>query len=133
VRSTEESIRAFSANLTEVHAKAWTPDLGNNAKYPVLTYARSISDPGVNSTFWSRSGKYLRLRSADISYSLPQRWLNRIKIDDIRIYANGNNLFTWTKFWDLYSLDPERDPNNNADRVVYPPQKVYNLGLNITF
>jgi TonB-linked SusC/RagA family outer membrane protein len=133
VRATEESIRAFSANLTEVHAKAWTPELGNNAKYPVLTYARSISDPGVNSTFWSRSGKYLRLRSADISYSLPQRWLNRIKIDDIRIYANGNNLFTWTKFWDLYSLDPERDPNTNADRVVYPPQKVYNLGLNITF
>lgn len=131
MRGTEESIRAFSANLTEVHAKAWTPALGDNAKYPTLTFARSISDPGQNSTFWSRSGKYLRLRTADVSYSLPQRWLNRLRVDDIRIYANGNNLATWSKFFDLYSLDPEATPG--TDRTVYPPQKVYNVGLNITF
>jgi hypothetical protein len=129
----EESIRPFSSNLTAVHANAWTPALGNNASFPVLTLARPISDPGTNSTFWARSGKYLRLRTADISYSLPQRWLNQIKVDDIRIYVNGNNLFTWSKFFDLYSLDPEKDPNTNSDRVVYPPQKVYNIGINITF
>ena len=131
INGTEESIRAFSANLTDVHAKSWTPALGNNASYPVLTLARGISDPGVNSTFWSRSGKYLRLRTADISYSLPQNWLNRVKVDDIRIYVNGNNLFTWSKFFDLYALDPEAPPG--TDRTTYPPQKVYNIGLNITF
>lgn len=131
IAGNEESIRAFSANLTAVHANAWTPALGNSASFPILTLARPISDPGVNSTFWSRSGKYLRLRTADISYSLPQRWLNRIKVDDIRIYANGNNLFTWSKFFDLYALDPEA--TNNTDRQIYPPQKVYNLGINITF
>lgn len=131
INGTEESIRAFSANMTAVHANAWTPALGNSASYPALTFARSFSDPGVNSTFWSRSGKYLRLRTADISYSLPQRWLNKIRVDDIRIYANGNNLFTWSKFFDLYALDPEANPG--TDRQAYPPQKVYNIGLNITF
>ena len=131
MRGTEESIRAFSANLTSVHTQAWTPELGNNAKYPVLTYARGISDPSQNSTFWSRSGKYLRLRTADISYSLPQTLLNKIGVDDIRIYVNGNNLITWTKFWKLYSLDPETTPG--TDRNVYPPQKLYNVGINITF
>lgn len=132
VNGYEEAIRAFSANVTDVHAQAWTPELGDNAKYPLLTLTRGISDPGRNSTFWSRSGKYLRLRTADISYSLPQRWLNRIRVDDIRVYANGNNLFTWSKFFDLYALDPEIDPGT-ADRVSYPPQKVYNIGINVTF
>ncbi|HEX8315254.1 MAG TPA: SusC/RagA family TonB-linked outer membrane protein, partial [Flavisolibacter sp.] len=131
VNGTEEAIRAFSANLTDVHAQAWTTALGNNAKYPALTFARGISDPGTNSTFWSRSGKYLRLRTADISYSLPQNWLNKIGVDDIRIYVNGNNLITWSKFFDLYALDPEAPPG--TDRTTYPPQKVYNVGLNITF
>lgn len=131
MRGTEESIRAFSANLTDVHKNSWTPALGDNAQYPILTYARGVSDPIVNSTFWSRSGKYLRLRTADISYSLPQTFLTKLGVDDIRIYANGNNLFTWTKFWDLYSLDPEANPA--TDRTVYPPQKVYNLGINVTF
>jgi TonB-linked SusC/RagA family outer membrane protein len=131
VNGIEESIRAFSANLTDVHAQAWTPQLGDNAKYPVLTMARGISDPGVNSTFWSRSGKYLRLRTVDISYSLPQSLLNKLRVDDIRVYINGNNLFTWSKFYDLYALDPEVSPN--TDRSNYPPQKVYNIGLNITF
>jgi TonB-linked SusC/RagA family outer membrane protein len=131
MRGTEESIRAFSANLTDVHAKAWTPALGDNAKYPVLTYQRGISDPGQNSTFWSRSGKYLRLRTADVSYSLPQTLLSKIGVDDIRVYVNGNNLVTWSKFFDLYSLDPEATPG--TDRAVYPPQKVYNVGINVTF
>ncbi|HYO23303.1 MAG TPA: hypothetical protein VER36_12925, partial [Flavisolibacter sp.] len=131
IRGTEESIRAFSANLTNVHATSWTPELGDRAKYPVLTFARGISDPSVNSTFWSRSGKYLRLRTADISYSLPQTLLSRIGVDDVRLYMNGNNLFTWTNFWDLYTLDPEATPG--TDRIIYPPQKVYNIGLNITF
>ncbi|CAN5360356.1 TonB-dependent receptor [soil metagenome] len=131
MNGTEESIRAFSANLTQVHANAWTPALGDNAKYPVLTFARGISDPGINSTFWSRSGKYLRLRTADLSYSLPQALLNRLHINNIRLYINGNNLLTWSKFFDLYALDPEANPG--TDRNTYPPQKVYNIGLNITF
>ncbi|MEO7530956.1 MAG: TonB-dependent receptor [Sediminibacterium sp.] len=131
VNGTEESIRAFSANLTDVHAQAWTPQLGDNSKYPVLTFQRGISDPGVNSTFWSRSGKYLRLRTADIAYSLPQALLKRLKVDDIRVYINGNNLVTWSKFFDLYALDPEAPPG--TDRTTYPPQKVYNIGFNITF
>ncbi|MBC7888237.1 MAG: TonB-dependent receptor [Ferruginibacter sp.] len=131
VNGTEEAIRAFSANLTDVHAQSWTPQLGDNAKYPILTFARGISDPGVNSTFWSKSGKYLRLRTADISYSLPQDLLKRLKVDDIRVYINGNNLVTWSKFFDLYALDPEAPPG--TDRTTYPPQKVYNIGLNITF
>ena len=131
VNGTEEAIRPFSANFTPVQQQAWTPALGNNAQFPVLTLARGISDPGVNSTFWSRSGKYLRLRTADLSYSLPQRWLNKLRLDDLRIYINGNNLFTWSKFFDLYGLDPEVVPG--TDRNVYPPQRVYNTGLNITF
>ncbi len=127
----EEAIRPFSANLQPVMQQAWTPALGDKAKFPILTFARGISDPGVNSTFWSRSGRYIRLRTADISYSLPQRLLTKLKVDDIRVYINGNNLVTWSKFFDLYQLDPEATPG--TDRTIYPPQKFYNVGINITF
>lgn len=131
VSGIEEAIRAFSSNLRSVHANAWTPELGDNAQYPILTQLRGISDPGQNSTFWSRSGKYLRLRTADISYSLPARWVRSMKISDMRVYVNGNNLVTWSKFFKLYDMDPEVTPF--TDRTVYPPQKVFNVGVNVIF
>ena len=126
------STQAFFGNLTEVHKNAWTSELGDNAKYPYLTFTANASDPNnYASTFWFRRGDYLRLRTAEIAYLLPEKWLARIKIDDVRFYINGNNLFTWSKLFKLYSLDPEVNPG--TDRTVYPPQRIVNIGLNITF
>jgi TonB-linked SusC/RagA family outer membrane protein len=126
------STNAFFGNLTEIHKNAWTPQLGDNAQYPYLTLTTGASDPNnFASTFWFRSGNYLRLRTAEISYQLPAQLLSRIKINDIRFYINGNNIYTWSKLFKLYSLDPEVNPG--TDRIVYPPQRIINIGLNITF
>lgn len=132
VGGVSEAIRAFSSNLTAVHQQSWTPALGNNAKYPLLSFTPGISDPGANpSTFWQIRGDYIRLKTAEIGYSLPKKWLSNLKMKDIRIYGNGYNLFTWTKLSKLYQLDPE--VTTGTARTVYPPQRIFNFGLTATF
>ncbi|MFC4212343.1 SusC/RagA family TonB-linked outer membrane protein [Pedobacter lithocola] len=129
LRGTEEAIRPFSANLQAVHQQAWTPALGDNAKFPVLTTLRSISDPGINSTYWAIPGDYLRLRTAELSYDIPTSIVKKLGLQGIRFFASGNNLITWSKAFNLYAIDPEATPGN--DRQAYPPSRIYNIGLNV--
>ncbi|MDI9882684.1 SusC/RagA family TonB-linked outer membrane protein [Flectobacillus longus] len=132
VRGTAESIRAFSSNLTEVHKYAWTPELGDNAKYPRLTLLGGISDPtAYPSTFWLIPGDYLRLRNAQINFDLPSSLTKGLGIQQARIYVNGSNLLTFTSLDKLYQLDPEI--SSGTDRVSYPPQRLINFGISATF
>lgn len=132
VRGYEEAIRAFSSNLSAIHLQSWTPELGDNAKYPLISLSRGVSDPGSYiSNFWAISGDYLRLRTAEVSYTLPLKFTNKIGLQSTRIYVSGNNLATWSELYKLYKFDPEY--NSGSDRQSYPPQRIYNLGLSITF
>ncbi|WP_234736612.1 SusC/RagA family TonB-linked outer membrane protein [Tellurirhabdus bombi] len=132
VRGVAESIRAFSSNLTEVHKNAWTPELGDNAQYPRLSLLGGVSDPSsFPSTFWFISGNYLRLKTAQINYDLPISITKRLGIPQLRVYANGSNLFTITSLSKLYEFDPEI--TSGTDRVGYPPQRLINLGISATF
>ncbi len=132
VSAFSEAIRPFTSNLMAIHQQAWTPDLGDNARYQALTLGSSVSDAGTNSsTYYNISGNYIRLKTADISYSLPKQWIQRIGVKDAKIYLNGYNLLTWSKAFNLYALDPEVNPG--TDRINYPPSKTYNLGVSVTF
>ncbi len=139
VRAGAEAIRPFSANLTEVHKYSWTPALGDNAKFPRLTLGAGVSDPlGNPSTFWFIPGDYLRLKTAEFGYTFPKKITERLKIQALKLYANGYNLLTWTKLDQLYELDPEILPATvnttlTTDRVNYPPQRTFNFGLSVTF
>lgn len=132
VRGGGEAIQAFGSNLTSVHQQAWTPELGDKAKYPRLTFIPGISDSRASvSTFWLLPGDYIRLKTAQIGYTLPASWMKRLRMKDIKLYSNGYNLFTWTKLSKLYQLDPEI--NTGTDRVNYPPQRIINFGISATF
>ncbi|MEZ0487308.1 SusC/RagA family TonB-linked outer membrane protein [Fibrella aquatica] len=132
VRGVAESIRAFSSNLTAIHEQAWTPELGDAAKYPRLTLLGGISDPSAfPSTFWLIPGDYLRLRTAQINFDIPGGFTKRLGLKDARVYVNGSNLFTITKLSKLYQLDPEI--TTATDRASYPPQRLLNFGVSATF
>ena len=132
VSGASEAIKAFTANLSEIHTKAWTPELGDDASYPRLTLLGGISDPSANqSTFWQISGNYVRLKTAQINYDLPTSFMRYLGIPSARIYANGTNLLTWSAVDKLYDFDPEI--SLNTQRLIYPPQRIYNLGLSVTF
>lgn len=132
VRAVAEAIRPFSSNLQEIHKYSWTPELGNNARFPRLSLLSGPSDAlAYPSTFYFISGNYLRLKTAEIAYTVPQKWIKRLKVDNIRIYSNGYNLLTWTKLDKLYEFDPEI--STNTDRTIYPPQRTVNFGISISF
>ena len=76
---------------------------------------------------------YLRLKNATLSYSLPAKVLNSIKMQSVRLYVSGQNILTWTK---LKNYDPEigRNDSGHPDSAWgYPNQKTISAGVNITF
>jgi hypothetical protein len=129
-----QQIIPFTGNLQPVQLQAWTPALGNAARFPVI----KVSSPGFDdgaaypSTFWYRSGDYLRFKTADLSYSIPDKFVKKFGIHGARIYVSGYNLLTWSpSHFGLYQTDPEAVSGSSS--LKYPPQRTYNAGLNVTF
>ncbi|MBE7171600.1 MAG: TonB-dependent receptor [Williamsia sp.] len=84
--------------------------------------------PDENSTFNDENGAYLRLKSIELGYTLPGRWLDRVGIKNFRVYANAYNLFTITKVkW----VDPEHPYDTFG--YLYPLNKTVSAGINLTF
>lgn len=84
--------------------------------------------PDVNSSFNVEDGTYLRLKSIELGYTLPSRWINKVGVRNLRIYANAYNMFTITKIkW----VDPEHP--NDTFGYLYPLNKTVSAGLNLTF
>src|SRR5690606_19663576 len=85
-----------SGKVSEIALERWTPATAGTATYPRLS-----SDNNQNnyrgSTFWQVDGSFIRMRSAELGYTLGKRLLNKTSIDNVRIFANGTNLFTWDK------------------------------------
>ena len=127
------AIHHNASNALPIHLEHWTPELGNNAKYPqIYTSAMSQSPRDYYSDFWAIPGDYIRLKTAEISYTLSQKLAGKLGAKSVRVYTNGYNLLTWTKLDKLYSnLDPEV-LEASAD-LPYPPTRILNMGLNVTF
>jgi hypothetical protein len=98
------------------------------SKYPWLPTSESYTEvSGLQSTFWLKNATFARLKAIELGYNLPQNLLSKLKITNLRIFVNGNNLFTFDK---LKWYDPE---GNNNGGYFHPQNKIYNIGLNVTF
>jgi TonB-linked SusC/RagA family outer membrane protein len=80
------------------------------------------------SMFGVQNGAYLRLKTANVGYTLPKAALAKTGMETVRFYVNAYNLFTITR---VIGLDPER-PNNQTG-TVYPITKTLNVGLQVKF
>ncbi len=85
-------------------------------------------DNGLASTFWLRDGKYIRLKSAQLGYTFPSKWTSRINMEALRIFVEGQNIFTIDGLPE--GIDPESPGVNNG---YYPQQRLVMGGLTITF
>ena len=85
-------------------------------------------DNGLASTFWLRDGKYVRLKSAQLGYTFPNKWTKRINIEGLRIFVEGQNLFTIDGLPE--GIDPESPGVNNG---YYPQQRLVMGGISLTF
>lgn len=99
-----------------------------------IVYPRFAADNGKNnyvlSTYWLEDASYVRLKNAEIGYTVRGKLLKRSGLSSLRIYLNGNNLITWCHLFP--GEDPEY-PTGQPNSEPYPVTRVYNLGLNINF
>ncbi len=107
----------------------WTPD-NRDAKYPIILPAPSTNSQQVSS-WWQRNGAYLRLKTAEIGYTIPAGIMSRLRIHSIRFYGAAQNLLTFSA--ESY-LDPEIGVSSASKRArYYFQQKVFSFGLNANF
>ena len=84
----------------------------------------------VVSTFWLGNSSYLRVKNVQVGYTLPAGWSKRVKIQNFRIYASADNVYTLTKFFQ--GLDPERTASGSARAAIYPQSAIYSFGVRLT-
>lgn len=101
----------------------------------------SINDPNDNDRISDRyveDGSFLRIKNITLGYTFPKALLNKAKIENLRVYVNIQNLYTFTKYT---GYDPEVGASTQCssgltyglDNGRYPSPAMYSFGLNITF
>lgn len=123
--------------FTERHLNSWTPERvakGLPIDYPALSAsATNGQNTSLPSDYWLENTSYVRLKNAEIGYTLPLKWSSKIGSNKIRFYANGFNLITWDKMVNK-GYDPEvLNEQFGSGPLQYPITKTYNFGVNIIF
>lgn len=85
-----------------------------------------VANNNQRSTWWMRDGAFLRLKTVELGYTFKQSLMDRIRAKNLRIYANGMNLFAISRFkmWDV---------EMGGNGIGYPIQAAYNIGLQLGF
>lgn len=111
--------QAYENNLNR-----WTPATAASATYPRLNIGTNANNQ-AQSSYWMRNGDYLRFKQLELGYTIPQKVLNHIKLQSVRVFARAYNLFTVQS----KELD-DRDPEITSG-FSYPMQRLVNFGINI--
>ena len=136
-------LAVVDAEKTYADGSMWYDDITNVkvANTGTKTPRPSIQDPNDNdrlSTRYIEDGSYLRVKNITLGYTFPKTVLQKAKIDNVRVYMNIQNLYTFTKYT---GFDPEvgastQDSSGMAfgvDNGRYPSPMTCSFGLNITF
>ena len=113
----------------------WTPDNPQN-EIPRLWIdrqgfnGRSIATSDRQNSFWVQDRAYLRLKNIQLGYTLPKSVTENSFIENLRVYINGQNVWTDT---DLLDIDPERFSTESHATNVLPQNKIWSFGVNATF
>lgn len=105
--------------------RAWTPD-NRQTDIPSINATNTANEDFSDRHL--RDASYLRLRFATIGYNVPKRFLDQTFLNNVRVYAQGENFLTWTK-WRGF------DPESNAASTFggYPTPRVISFGLDLQF
>ncbi|MGV8139674.1 MAG: TonB-dependent receptor [Mangrovibacterium sp.] len=113
---------------------AWTSTNPSNTEPAVYIGSGSATGGysgvyGYPSTYHLPDASYLRLKNVNLSYTLPKKVFDRLKLQDLTIYLSGDNLFTFTKF---PGIDPEL-PSSSTRGSAYPQVRILNAGVKVKF
>ncbi len=123
--------RWHTVNVTD---DPWNPNTQwIKGRFPATGHSFNTGTTGIHDM------SYLRLKTLEVGYTLPAKWLKAVGIKDLRVYFNAYNLLTFSKMDDM---DPERPgrtggSNNNRDAGIlfynYPVNRTYNVGATLKF
>jgi TonB-linked SusC/RagA family outer membrane protein len=118
----------FNASLNAVYKQGdyWTKDNTDAASYLPRWKSRVYS----YGDFYNYDGSYLRLKAAEVSYTINPGWLRTRGIQSLRFYLNGSNLLFWSKMPD--DREANIGSSNFSGQGAYPTVRRINLGLNIS-
>src|SRR5574344_1502974 len=110
----------------------------SNASSTLLPRLSASSTNANNrmSDLYVEDGSYIRLQNVSLSYTLPKSLVRKIKLENLKVYMNLQNVFTWTKY---NGFDPEVGSMygdalmTGLDYGRYPSPRIYTFGLNISF
>ncbi|GEO05731.1 SusC/RagA family TonB-linked outer membrane protein [Adhaeribacter aerolatus] len=108
----------------EFHRDRWTPE-NTDASYPRFTF-KDTRNAGRLSDYWLQNAAYLRLKNIQLGYTLPTSLISKFRLQQLRFYVSGENLFTKTDFF--YAYDPENATNSGG---LYPQVKTFVFGVNL--
>ena len=136
-------LAVVDAEKTYDDGSMWYDDITNVkvANPGTMTPRPTIQDPNDNdrlSTRYIEDGSYLRVKNITLGYTFPKNVLQKAKIDNVRVYMNIQNLYTFTKYT---GFDPEVGASTQdssgltfgVDNGRYPSPMTCSFGLNITF
>ena len=118
----------------DLYGNVWmstnTPEQNASVIYPRMSNGSGgagASNNSQSSTWWLRSGSFMRLKNFEIGYTLPKSLTGKTFIKSLRFYMSGNNLLTFSNFklW-----DPEK---GSSDGSGYPLNKIFTVGFNANF
>ncbi|MDD7913525.1 SusC/RagA family TonB-linked outer membrane protein [Polaribacter ponticola] len=129
---------SFPGGKSERYLNSWS-QTNTSSSLPKLTNnpAQHYSSA---SSYYVEDGSYLRLKNIQLGYNLPENIASRLGLGSLRVFLQGKNLITWTKY---SGLDPEINLQNyggggstnldiGVDRGAYPVSKTVLLGINLT-
>ena len=103
---------------------------GNGSELPLPRWS-TLYPTGGEATRYAYDGSYVRLKNAEVGYTLSGRYISKVGLKSVRVYLNGNNLLLWTKMPD----DRESNFSGSGDgsNGAYPTLRRFNLGLDLNF
>mgnify|MGYP000968891189 CR=1 FL=1 len=115
-----------SSNTAYLEGTYWTKENGGG-DVPLPRWG--VVAEGGSGTRYQFDGSYIRLRNAEVAYTLSGKAVNKMGVKSCRLFLNGNNLVLWTKMPD----DRESNFSSGSGGGAYPSSRRYNIGVDLTF
>lgn len=126
---------------TDFMSKVWSED-NPDAYFPrprgYIALDATRRSLGVANTKYLQDLAYCRIKNITVGYTLPAVWTSKAKLEKVRVYFSGENLFTFTKLDNDY-IDPEQASASNSykqgtsDARTYPWSKTFSFGIDVSF
>ena len=127
-----EGVMPFSQGLSRGNlfsniVDRWTEENPSQKVFYPRLMDGTLNDNYAASTWWLKSGRYLRLKNVQLTYALPKHFLKKFGCESAEIFLQGVNVLTFTPFklWDIELGD--------GRGAQYPPTSSYSIGFNLNF